>query len=118
MALVIKKPVDLSSIGEEYKGISLVFKSIPAKDLPGLEEKQKTIGEETAKVLPLFIEILQTYFLEGKQGEENIVKEDLGSLDSEALIYCFQVLTGQTLDPKASSESESESPTSGEDAQK
>ena len=47
MALVIKKAVDLSSLGEAYQGITLNFKSIPAKNLPELEKGQKDIGEDT-----------------------------------------------------------------------
>lgn len=106
MALVIKKPVDLSSLGDEYKGIQLVFKSIPAKDLADLNKQQEGFEKDEegnpnlTQVLPFFIEILQKYFVSGNQGEEKVVKEDLGELDSNALIHCFQILTGQAIDPK------------------
>lgn len=124
MALVIKKPVDLSSIGDEYKGINLVFRSIPARDLGDLNktqqgfEKDKDGNPKLEQVLPFFIEILQKYFVDGKQEDTNVTKEDLADLDSEALIYCFQILTGQKLDPKVNSESTSTSTTPKEPAQK
>lgn len=117
MALVIKKIVDLSSIGDEYKGISLVFKSIPAKDLPEIDKKQSAVKQDDngnpilSEVLPLFISILQEYYLEGTQGEDKIVKEDIGELDANALIHCFQILTGQDVDPKAENSSTSTSTT-------
>lgn len=106
MALVIKKPVNLSSLGDEYKGIELVFRSIPAKDLAGLNKTQEAFEKDEddnpklEQVLPFFIEILQKYFVSGKQDDGNVVKEDLGDLDSNALIHCFQILTGQNIDPK------------------
>lgn len=124
MALVIKKPVDLSSLGDEYKGIELMFRSIPAKDLAELNKKQESFTKDEngnpklEEVLPYFIEILQKYFLDGKQGEEKVVKEDLGELDSEALIYSFQIITGQQIDPKVESESSNISSTNEEEAQK
>ena len=116
--LLIKKTVDLSSLGAEYKGIVLEFKSIPAKDLPKLEEKQKAIGEETAKVVPFFIEILQTQFVSGKQDDNELTKEDVSELDANSITYCFGVLTGVTGDPKAYSELTTTSSTEAEEAPK
>lgn len=124
MALVIKKHVDLSSLGDEYKGIELVFKSIPAKDLSELNKKQESFEKDDngdpklEQVLPFFIEILQKYFISGNQDGIEIVKEDIGELDSEALIYCFQIITGQNIDPKVSSESTNTSSTEAEEVQK
>lgn len=117
MALVIKKPVDLSSLGDEYKGIELVFKSIPAKDLADLNKRQEGFEKDKEgnpnlnQVLPFFIEILQKYFVSGNQEEAKIVKEDLGDLDSNALIHCFQILTGQAVDPKVENSSANTSTT-------
>lgn len=124
MSLTIKKVVDLSSLGEDYNGIELVFKSIPARDLPELNKKQEAFpkGKDGTpnldKVLPFFIETLQKYFLGGTQDKEKVSKEDIGELDSNALIYCFQIITGQDIDPKVESESPSTSTTESETAQK
>lgn len=124
MALVIKKIVDLSSLGDEYKGIEIIFRSIPAKDLGEINKKQEALpkdengDQKLEDILPLFIEILQKYFVSGKQDEEKLTKEDITELDSESLIYCFQILTGQDIDPKAKSESTSSSTTEPETAQK
>lgn len=106
MALVIKKSVDLSSLGDEYKGIKLEFRSIPAKDLSELNKKQESMEKDKEGdpklelVLPFFIDILQKYFLSGTQDGGKVVKEDVGDLDSDALVYCFQILSGQEIDPK------------------
>lgn len=124
MALVIKKIVDLSSLGDEYKGIELIFRSIPAKDLGGINKKQEALpkdkdGENKLDdILPFFIETLQSYFVSGKQDDNQLTKEDIGELDSESLIYCFQILTGQAPDPKVSSESTSSSTTESDEAKK
>lgn len=111
MALVIKKPVDLSSLGKEYEGISLVFRSIPAKDLGVLNKQQEELPRDDngdpalSDILPFFINILEKYFIEGTQQDTKITKEDLSELDSEALTHCFQVITGQVIDPKAENSS-------------
>lgn len=107
MALVIKKTVNLDSLGEEYSGVVLEFKSIPARDLPKLVTEQEALGEDTDKIIPYFIKVLEDYFILGKQGEESISKEDIGLLPSEALIHVFQILSGQAIDPKAENESTS-----------
>lgn len=116
MALVIKKAVDLSSLGEAYQGITLNFKSIPAKNLPELEKGQKDIGEDTKKIMTFFLNILQEYFIDGKQQDTALVKEDINELDAQSIMYCFQILTGQAEDPKSSSESTTTFSTEAEQA--
>jgi hypothetical protein len=74
-------------------------------------EKDKEGNPILKEVLPFFIEILQKYFVEGKQDDTNITKEDIGELDSNALIHCFQILSGQIIDPKASGSSTNASST-------
>lgn len=124
MALTIKKSVDLASVGDEYKGIQLIFKSIPAKDLADLDNKQQGFDKDkdgnpkSDLIIPFFIEILQKYFLSGTQDNEKVVKEDIANLDATALIYCFEILSGQAIDPKAGSESTSTSTTDTEKAEK
>lgn len=123
MALTIKKVVDLSSLGEYYNGIELVFRSIPARDLPELNKKQESFSKkdgeaELDKILPFFIGTLQKYFLGGTQDKEKINKEDIGELDSNALIYCFQIITGQDIDPKVESELPNTFTTESETVQK
>lgn len=124
MALVIKKAVDLSSLGSDYEGIELVFRSIPAKDLPELDKRQSELKRDEqdnpvlSESIPLFTNILQSYFISGVQGDEKVTKEDIAELDSIALIYCFQVLSGQTADPKVLSESTNTSTTPTEPAEK
>jgi len=112
MALLIKKVVDLSQLGESYQGISLIFRSIPATDLADVEAERRKLtldkDEENADltvIMPFFVRILQKYFVGGQQDEEKVVAEDLVDLDSDGLIYCFQILTGQDIDPKEDSSS-------------
>lgn len=106
MGLVIKKVVDLSSAGEEYEGIQIVFRSIPAKDIVEIEKKQETLDKDdsgntkTGQLLPFIIELLEKYFYEGYQGEEKLGKEDIQQLDANGIVYCFQILVGQAIDPK------------------
>lgn len=105
MSLVIKKKVSLEFLGDEYKDSEIIFKSIPAKDLPDIIDRSEKTEEDTKQLIPLFISVLQDYFLDGTHNQEKILKEDIGELDAETVIHCFQVLTGQKLDPKASGES-------------
>lgn len=100
MPLVIKKKVSLDFLGEEYKDSYIEFKSIPARDLPDIMDKSSQAGEDSKKLIPIFIEVLQKYFLDGENGEEKITKEDIGELDAESVLNCFQILTGQSIDPK------------------
>ena len=111
MALVIKKAVDLGSLGSEYTGISFVFKSIPAEDLGKLTNEQEKLGEDLDKQLSFFINILKNQFISGKQDDSDLVKDDLADLDADSLIHCFQILTGQAIDPKVKSESTNSSTT-------
>lgn len=98
MSLTIKKRVNLDFLGEEFKDSYLTFRSIPAKDLPGIVEQTEKVSEGV-KAIPIILEILKKYFLDGMH-DEVIKKEDLDELDSNSIIECFQTLTGQTIDPK------------------
>lgn len=124
MALVIKKPVDLSSLGDEYKGIEFVFKSLPAQELPELDKKREAFEKDEdgnpklKDTIPFFTEVLKSKFLSGTQDGKELTKEDLDSLDENSMIYCFQIITGQITDPKVLSESKTTSSTEAEEAQK
>lgn len=106
MGLVIKRSIDLSDLSADYSGISFVFRSIPAKDLAELNAKQESFEKDEegnpdiSVVIPYFTELLQKYFVSGKQDQTELVKEDISELDVGALVYCFQILTGQAIDPK------------------
>lgn len=111
MALIIKKVVELSTLGDEYTGVQLIFRSIPAKDLPGIDEKISSLPKnedgnpQTGDILPVFLDILGKYFISGSQASESISKEDIQELDARALTYCFEIMTGQAIDPKDNSSS-------------
>lgn len=111
MALVIKKRVSLDFLGDEYKEGELIFRSIPAKDLPGIMDKTEGADNKSSKIIPIFIEVLETYFLEGSNDKEPVTKEDIGQLDAESVLHCFQILTGQKIDPKSEGELTSTSST-------
>ena len=95
--IIIKKRVNLGFLGDEHKEDYLVFKSIPvngykkiATDRPGEDESQ----------YEYLVKILQAQFLEGSFQGEAVTKENIGDFDADAVITCFQRLSGQDPDPK------------------
>jgi len=100
MGLVLKKKVALDYLGEEYKNAYIEFQSIPAKDLPDVISKVEAGKEDSKVLIPLFISVLSQYFI-GGQADGDIVKSDIDNFDAELVIRCFQILTGQDIDPKA-----------------
>lgn len=105
MAIVIKKRVSLEFLGDEYKEAYLVFKSIPAIDYDSVIVELNKFQENQGQSLTFLIELLQKYFLDGKFPDDDgklepVVSSDLGQLDPNTIIKCFQVFTGQELDPK------------------
>lgn len=101
----IKKRVSLDFLGDDYKEAYLVFQSIPLKDFEGII-KAVSEGEDNKNSLGMISEYLQKYFIEGKfpNGEgqlEDVTSEDLTDFaDSETANRCFEILTGQNIDPK------------------
>lgn len=100
MVLQIRKRVSLDFLGEEYKDSYLIFKAIPIKDYEELQTKIESIDEK--KSISFIQETLKKYFINGKaaneSGElEDVTAEDLGELDQEAVINCFETLTGQNI---------------------
>lgn len=118
MALVIKKTVDLSSIGDEYKGVVLNFKPIPAKKLSDLQTKIDEVGDNKAAAIPVMVDILVDQFLDGKASESEVTKEDVAEFEADVVGHCFRILTGQDIDPKSSAELTTTSPMDGDSAQK
>jgi len=99
MGLVIKKKITLEFLGDEYKDAYLVFQSIPIADIGDIEKKMP--DEDAAdklSSLTILLDILKKYFITGEfpndQGTlEPVTREDIGSIDSEVAVHCFQRLT-------------------------
>lgn len=113
MALVIKKRVDLDFLGEDFKDTFVTFKSIPAKDLPEIVKLTKE-AEESVDAIPHILKLLKKYFLDGEHEGEAVKAEDLDELDAETLVKCFEIITGQSADPKADGQSTNTSSTDTE----
>jgi hypothetical protein len=97
--LIIRKRVTLEFLGDAYKEAYLEFKSIPVADYDDLIAKTNSAkGSESFTVI---LDILKSYYLGGKfpndknELEDLESKEELDSLDRDALIECFAKLTGQ-----------------------
>lgn len=111
MPLVIKRKVSLEFLGEDYKDSYITFKSIPVGNFQDITKKVEEIGEDNIKSIAFIVEILQKYFIEGKAGEDVLKSEDLQELDAETTIKCFEVLSGQSVDPKDEAPLTTPSPT-------
>lgn len=118
MALVIKKTVDLSSLGEQYKDIELNFRSIPAPEVSEMDKQKEKLDDSLGENVAFMLQVLQKQYITGKQADEEITKDDLALLDVDGLVYCFRILTGQDIDPKVENESSSSSSTEPETPQK
>lgn len=116
MPIVIRKRVSLDFLGEEYKEAYLIFKSIPAVDFDGVTQTLKTMEDKEQASMGFLIDLLKRYFLSGEfpddEGKlQSVTADDIGQLDSASVIQCFQVFTGQDLDPKAETPLTNTSPT-------
>lgn len=115
MAIVIKKRVSLDFLGEEYKDAYLTFRSIPAAEFDEVVAKLTDIEEKKDKALTYILDILKQFFLSGEFPEDGkllpVAKEDLGGLDAMSIVKCFQIFTGQELDPKVETPLTNSSPT-------
>lgn len=102
----IKKRISLEFLGTEYKDAFLVFKSIPIKDFKEIVKEIDKTEDDSKTSLEVISKYLQDYFIEGKfpndLGElEAVTKEDLSDfVDSTTANKCFELLTGQNIDPK------------------
>lgn len=103
MALVIKKRISLEFLGDEYKGAYLTFRKIPAVDYEQIDQRQSELkGVESLKYL---VELLSTYFVEGKFPDESgklaeVTKKDFDVLDGDTAVQLFNDLTGQNPQPE------------------
>lgn len=111
MALVIRVSVDLSTIGAQYEGVSFTFKSIAAQDVGVLMDELDKLSDNFSEHVKYMLKVCEDQFIDGKQGKEELTKEDVKSLDTDGLIYCFKILTGQNIDPKVESGSTTPSTT-------
>lgn len=116
MPIVIKKKVFLDFLGDEYKDAYLIFQSIPAADFDEVVGKLKTIEDKEEGSMTFILDILKQYFLTGEFPDDTdklqpVGKDDLGGLDPNAIVKCFQIFTGQELDPKVETPLTSSSPT-------
>lgn len=104
MAIVIKKRVSLEFLGEEYREAYLVFRAIPAIDFDEVGTRLNEVEKDNASSVKIVLDVLKTYFLSGKfpddAGLTDVNKEDLDGLDPISLTKCFQIFTGQEIDPK------------------
>lgn len=104
---VIKKRIPLDFLGDDYKEAYLVFRSIPLKDFEQIiDNVTKAEGQDPKESLKLMFEYIKTYFHSGKFPDDTgalqeISGDDLAEfIDNETAIKCFQMLTGQSIDPK------------------
>jgi hypothetical protein len=109
--LKLQKTVNLDSLGEVYQNINLVFNCIPASQLPKIREDQSKLSDELSDQVNFILGMLKDQFVSGKQGDEDISKEDLDGLDEVALLHTFKILAGVEIDPKAEMPSTSSSST-------
>lgn len=100
--ILIRKKVDLTFLGEEYKDDYLVFKSMPLREYEKLLPELEAIGEDGKKSLVIIKRVLEDNFIEGKFQGEDVAKEDLIDFDLITLTKCFEIFTGQASDPKVS----------------
>lgn len=104
---VIKKKISLDFLGEEYKEAYLILRSIPLKDF---DEIIDAVGEAEKKdskaSLNLMFDYITKYFHSGKFPDDSgqlqaVTTEDLTEfIDNETAVKCFELLTGQNIDPK------------------
>lgn len=109
--LKLQKTVSLDQLGDVYQGINLVFNCIPASRLPEIHESQSKLTDSMKEQIDFITNLLQEQFVSGTQGDSDVSKEDLKSLDQVALIHTFKILAGVELDPKAETESTNSSTT-------
>lgn len=102
--IVIKKRVSLDFLGEEYKEAYITFKSIPIKDYSDILKQVNDLGNDNIKSVEFALSTLKKQFVEGKfpvnDKLDSIDAEDIGDLNQDAALECFEILTGQKSDPK------------------
>ena len=99
MGLLIKKRVNLDFLGDEYKESYIEFKAIPVKDFEAIQTEQKKIEDDDIKAIRFILDNLKKYFLSGKAPDDkgevaDLVADDMGDLDQQSVVKCFEILTG------------------------
>lgn len=117
---VIKKKIDLSHYGEDWKDSYLIFKSLSYKDSLSLsdfkkdEDKLKSGDSETIqRTSSTMMELLQKNFVSGKApGEDGLVDisaQDLPEMPVEILHLVIEQFSRGKLDPKVEAPSGTQS---------
>lgn len=105
--IVIKKRVSFDFLGDEYKECYIDFQRIPVADFEDIQKQMKDIEENKGSSFMIVLDVLKKYFVAGMfiidSKLEAIGKDDLDGLDAESTIRCFQIMTGQEIDPKSPS---------------
>lgn len=95
--IVIKKRLSLDFLGKEHEGDYLIFRAVPV----GEYHKLIPVGEDDNQdALKKIIKLLEEKFVEGRFQKQDVDKADMSKFDGDTLVRCFQILTGQELDPK------------------
>lgn len=97
---VIKKPVSLDFLGDDYKDDVFVFRGMTVKEFEEYTGKIETAKDDNKQALKLILEALKTHLLEGKIGEEEFKPEDFDDFDIAAILELFKRFTGQEISPK------------------
>jgi len=99
--IIIKRKVTLEFLGDEYKDSYLTFKAIPVKDYTAMLANLPKDGEDdNGKSITMMLEMLTRYFVEGEFLGDAVSKEDMGDIDQETAIHCFETVVGKKSDPK------------------
>lgn len=102
MALTVRKKVTFEFLGDEYRECYLYFRAIPVKDYTDIQQRLADLqGVDSIAAL---IDVLKAYFLSGQFTDEkgelvDVTADDIGNLDKDSIVLCFQRFTGQD-DPK------------------
>lgn len=103
--IVIKKRVSFDFLGDEYKECYIDFQRIPVADFEDIQKQMKDIEDNKGSSFMVVLDVLKKYFVSGKfiieSSLEDIDKDALDGLDAESTIRCFQIMTGQEIDPKS-----------------
>ena len=98
--IVIKKTINLGFLGEEYKESFLRFRHLAVSEFGELRQRIDAAGDDEIKSQDVIIGILEDKFIEGIFEGQKVAKEDIKQFDNPTIIKCFELFTGQDIDPK------------------
>lgn len=97
----LKKKVDLSYLGDDWKDCYITFQSPSYKDIKSIA--QVDVDNNPEEATEKSMDIMKDLFIEGlantDKGKETIKKEDIGDLPLEILTTLIESIAGKT-DPK------------------